>query len=736
MALDYRPTRLSTRYVLRLAVGGLASPPIAVRSRDVTLAAFGDANFGDGVLSVMQQRGALHPWRGVAPTLRRADIAFGNLECAISKRGAPVDEAVQLPRPPARPRRGRALRRPRRPQPRQQPRRRLRHGRRCWTPCARSATRAPCRSARARRSRPRASRRSSRGSGCGSRSSASRTSARRRSSPSPAARAPSSATFPAIAAGVRAARRRADVVVATFHWGVERATGENARQRAFAQAALGAGAAAVIGAHPHVLQPIRRLAGRRLIAYSLGNFVWSAGSAATARTGILRLGLSTRGVEAARLLPAVIEATRPRLLELTPAHAHRRLIERHLSIGLGERETRRNVVSKNFKTHPDRRRRPRRGGSRRRRRRAGGQRRRQGRPPGPQADRAGAAAVKIAGGGSAASVERDAEGSGSGRSRSPSPTGRRSRSISTRRSSVSPPRPTTPRAARPTTRRRRERGRRRRRRGRGARRRLRLRLAARSRYERGHESPLRSSSHPHLGSERLASMRVLIVEDEVKMASLIRRGLRDEGLSADVAIEGRGRALDGRVDGVRRDRPRRHAARHRRLRDVPPAARRRRLGAGPHAHRARRDRGPRRRPRRRRRRLPHQAVLVRRAARAAARDRAPRRRPAARRPDRRRPVARPRPPPGLARRRGDRAVLEGVRDPRELHAPARRGHVALSAARARLGLRVREPLERRRRLRALPAREDRPAVRRAARSRRCAARATGCARTTTGNGRS
>jgi len=122
----------------------------------------------------------------------------------------------------------------------------------------------------------------------------------------------SSATGPAIAAAVRAARRRADVVVATFHWGVERATSENARQRAFAQAALSAGA--VIGAHPHVLQPIRRLAGRRLIAYSLGNFVWSAGSALTARSGILRLGLSTRGVEVAALLPAVIETTRPRLL--------------------------------------------------------------------------------------------------------------------------------------------------------------------------------------------------------------------------------------------------------------------------------------------------------------------------------------------------------------------------------------------------------------------------------------
>ena len=90
VAFGYRPKSLDPRYVLRLAAGGVASAPIAVRSRDVTLAAFGDANFGDGVLSVMDQRGTLHPWRGVAPALRRADIAFGNLECAISNRGAPV----------------------------------------------------------------------------------------------------------------------------------------------------------------------------------------------------------------------------------------------------------------------------------------------------------------------------------------------------------------------------------------------------------------------------------------------------------------------------------------------------------------------------------------------------------------------------------------------------------------------------------------------------------------------
>src|SRR3954467_4469672 len=36
----------------------------------------------------------------------------------------------------------------------------------------------------------------------------------------------------------------------------------------------------------------------------------------------------------------------------------------------------------------------------------------------------------------------------------------------------------------------------------------------------------------------MSAVRVLVVEDEVKMASLIRRGMREEGLAADVAIKG------------------------------------------------------------------------------------------------------------------------------------------------------------------------------------------------------
>ena len=68
-------------------------------------------------------------------------------------------------------------------------------------------------------------------------------------------------------------------------------------------------------------------------------------------------------------------------------------------------------------------------------------------------------------------------------------------------------------------------------------------------------------------------------------------------------------------------------------------------------------------------------------------------------------------PGGQARGQRDPLVGEGVRAARDVHAPARPGALPPAPARARLGLRLREPLERRRRLRPPPAAEDRRAVR-------------------------
>jgi hypothetical protein len=91
-----------------------------------------------------------------------------------------------------------------------------------------------------------------------------------------------------VLANVRVAATEADIVIASVHWGIERDTCPSDRQRSFAQALLDAGATAVLGHHPHVLQPVVTT-DDQLIAYSLGNFVWHARSGITGDTGILQL---------------------------------------------------------------------------------------------------------------------------------------------------------------------------------------------------------------------------------------------------------------------------------------------------------------------------------------------------------------------------------------------------------------------------------------------------------------
>jgi Bacterial capsule synthesis protein PGA_cap len=308
-----RPRRLRGRYVLRaLAAGGARSGAVLVRSRSVLLAAVGDINLGDGPGALIDAFGPRYPWTATAGTLRRADVAFGNLECAVSTRGAPVPKQFNFRGHPS------ALR----------------------TMAAYAGfdvlnlannhtgdygTQALLDTvANVRRFGMKAV-----GAG-GSLASAAEPRVIERlrlriafvgfsnilpaefyAGPTKAGTQP--ATPQLIAAGVRQARKRADVVVATFHWGVERSPTPDGRQRAFANTALAAGADAVIGAHPHVLQPIERPGRRRLVAYSLGNFVFGASSPATAATGILRLKLSATGVDGYRLQAATIRGTKPTL---------------------------------------------------------------------------------------------------------------------------------------------------------------------------------------------------------------------------------------------------------------------------------------------------------------------------------------------------------------------------------------------------------------------------------------
>ena len=80
-----------------------------------------------------------------------------------------------------------------------------------------------------------------------------------------------------------------DYVLVYMHWGIERANRPENYQRDYARKMIDAGADAVIGAHPHVLQGFEFYDGKP-IAYSLGNFLFPDYiTGPTAETGLLSI---------------------------------------------------------------------------------------------------------------------------------------------------------------------------------------------------------------------------------------------------------------------------------------------------------------------------------------------------------------------------------------------------------------------------------------------------------------
>lgn len=86
----------------------------------------------------------------------------------------------------------------------------------------------------------------------------------------------------AIKADIDAAKaHKPDAIITVVHWGDEYQLAENERQRALAQKMLTWGSTMVIGAHPHVVQPIKNYplqetngaARNGLVVYSMGNFI-------------------------------------------------------------------------------------------------------------------------------------------------------------------------------------------------------------------------------------------------------------------------------------------------------------------------------------------------------------------------------------------------------------------------------------------------------------------------------
>jgi hypothetical protein len=295
-----RAPRASGRYPVALEV---ARDPIArielgrLRVRGLRLYAVGDVNLGDRPGTAIATYGARYPWLSVAPVLRSADIAIANLECSVSTRGYPIPgkqytfrgapsslramarfagiDVVTLANNHA-----------------------LDYGRLAFADTLSYAHQNGMKTVGGGRNLDVARRPAL------FRLGGIRVALLGYSDVRPLgfdAGSTWSGTAPAfpyyISHDVRRAKNRgADVVVVYFHWGVERTFSPNSRQRSLAAVAFDAGAAVVLGAHPHVLQPIEQRRPRRLVAWSLGNFVFGANTAGTERTGILRMRLGHGGI--------------------------------------------------------------------------------------------------------------------------------------------------------------------------------------------------------------------------------------------------------------------------------------------------------------------------------------------------------------------------------------------------------------------------------------------------------
>lgn len=114
-----------------------------------------------------------------------------------------------------------------------------------------------------------------------------------------------------LAADIAAARKQADIVICTFHWGVSAGYVKLTEyQVELGRHAVDAGADLVFGHHPHVAQGIEVRNGRAIF-YSLGNFTFANHNAAKGHeleTVMIRCRIRDRKIAAVEFLPVRCDA--------------------------------------------------------------------------------------------------------------------------------------------------------------------------------------------------------------------------------------------------------------------------------------------------------------------------------------------------------------------------------------------------------------------------------------------
>ena len=123
---------------------------------------------------------------------------------------------------------------------------------------------------------------------------------------------------------IRAAKKWADIVVVSFHWSGELVTEPREYQEWHGRKVIDAGADLVFGHHPHVLQGIEVYKGK-IIAYSLGDFVFGSGSESKHTGAILRVTFRDGKTKRGEIIPINVDNRevqfQPRMLSGEAARA-------------------------------------------------------------------------------------------------------------------------------------------------------------------------------------------------------------------------------------------------------------------------------------------------------------------------------------------------------------------------------------------------------------------------------
>ena len=112
---------------------------------------------------------------------------------------------------------------------------------------------------------------------------------------------------PTVIADIETARKNADFVIVSIHWGEELQGAPRETDRQLARRILDAGADAIIGHHPHVLQGAEFYKGKPIL-YSLGNFIFDMISSRTYESAAAVLRFGDEGVRGVLFIPLRIDA--------------------------------------------------------------------------------------------------------------------------------------------------------------------------------------------------------------------------------------------------------------------------------------------------------------------------------------------------------------------------------------------------------------------------------------------